>query len=181
MILRRILVTAISGDIANGILKILFEDKSNELYGCDVNEFAIGMIYVKQFWKCRYAIEDGYISELLEKCIDYRISYLIVSNEKEIEVISKQIEQFKRIGIKVVIQSAMVLEKCLDKYKTMKFLSDNGITVPKTYTSLDEIRWDEKGHYLLKPKKSNGSNGIRMINHKEDINNFILNDYILQE
>ena len=44
---------------------------------------------------------------------------LIVSNEKEIEVISKQIEQFKRIGIKVVIQSAMVLEKCLDKYKTM--------------------------------------------------------------
>ena len=57
MILRRILVTAISGDIANGILKILFEDKSNELYGCDVNEFAIGMIYVKQFWKCRYAID----------------------------------------------------------------------------------------------------------------------------
>ena len=43
MILRRILITAISGDIANGILKILSEDDSNELYGCDVNEIAIGM------------------------------------------------------------------------------------------------------------------------------------------
>lgn len=181
MILRRILITAISGDIANGILKILSEDDSNELYGCDVNEIAIGMHYVKYFWKCRYAIEDGYVDELLGKCIDYKISHLIVANEREIEAVAKEIEQFEKLGIKTIIQSRMILENCLDKYKTMKFLSSNGITVPKTYTSLEETRWDEKKRYILKQKKSNGSNGIQIIDRKEDIKNQDISDYILQE
>lgn len=40
--MRKILVTAVSGDIANGILKIL-QEQDAELYGCDVNSIAAGM------------------------------------------------------------------------------------------------------------------------------------------
>ena len=40
--MRRILVTAISGDVANGILKIL-QDTEDCVYGCDIYDYPVGM------------------------------------------------------------------------------------------------------------------------------------------
>ena len=141
MIIRHILVTAISGDIANGILKILAEDDLNELYGCDVNSVAIGMDKVRHYWQCKYAHEDGYIDELLEKCMYYKISHLIVTNEREIEAVSGKIKRFSELGIKITIQSKDI----------------------------------------LKPRKSNGSKGIRIIDHKESLTEDELEGNLLQE
>lgn len=181
MIIRHILVTAISGDIANGILKILAEDDLNELYGCDVNSVAIGMDKVRHYWQCKYAHEDGYIDELLEKCMYYKISHLIVTNEREIEAVSGKIKRFSELGIKITIQSKDILEICLDKYKTMEFLKRGGISVPNSYISINNILWDEGKKYILKPRKSNGSKGIRIIDHKESLTEDELEGYLLQE
>lgn len=178
---RRILVTAISGNIGNGILKILAEDCFNELYGCDVNEIAVGMDLVKCFWKCKYAVDEGYIDELLEMCRMYEISHLIVVNEREIERVSAKRKKFQDYGIKVLIQDKEVLDICLDKYKTMKFLEINGIPVPKTYLSAEEITWEEKKQYILKPRKSNGSKGIKLIDKKDDLRAEDAKEYIIQE
>ena len=145
MIIRHILVTAISGDIANGILKILAEDDLNELYGCDVNSVAIGMDKVRHYWQCKYAHEDGYIDELLEKCMYYKISHLIVTNEREIEAVSGKIKRFSELGIKIT------------------------------------ILLDEGKKYILKPRKSNGSKGIRIIDHKESLTEDELEGNLLQE
>jgi carbamoyl-phosphate synthase large subunit len=178
---RRILVTAISGNIGNGILKILAEDCSNELYGCDVNEIAVGMDLVKYFWKCKYAVEEGYIDELLGMCRMYKISHLIVVNEREMETVSAERKRFQKYGIKVLIQNKEVLDICLDKYETMKFLETNGIPIPKTYLSVEEIIWEEEKRYILKPRKSNGSKGIKLINKKEDLRAEEIEESILQE
>ena len=157
--MRRILVTAISGDIGNGILKILKENKDIHIFGCDVNEIAVGMDLVEEFWQSKYAVEDGYIEELLEKCKKYEITHLIPVNEREIEVIGKERFRFEKNHIKLVLQSENILEICLDKYITAKFLSQNGFDVPMTYISKNEIP-DIKKTYICKPRKSNGSKNI---------------------
>ena len=51
-------MTAISGDIGNGVLKIL-KDTGDELYGCDVNRIAVGMDLVKVFWQSSYAVSPS--------------------------------------------------------------------------------------------------------------------------
>lgn len=181
--MRKILVTAISGDIGNGILKIL-KSEDNILYGCDVNEIAVGMDLVEEFWQCRYAVEEGYVDELLEKCIRYGITHLIPVNEREIEVIGSQRHRFEQADIKVVIQSQRILEICLDKYATAEFLADNGFDVPATYTSVSR-RLDTDKRYICKPRKSNGSKDIFVFSgseaHNSVITDRISDSCILQE
>lgn len=156
--MRRILVTAVSGDIANGILKIL-QHEDNILYGCDVNEIAVGMDLVRQFWQCRYAADEYYIDELLQKCEQYNITHLIPVNEREIEAVGKNRDRFLAMGVKPVIQSREVLDICLDKYKTACFLSENGLTVPATY-DMSSLPEDGDRRFICKPRKSNGSKNI---------------------
>lgn len=163
--MRKILVTAVSGDIANGILKIL-QEQDAELYGCDVNSIAAGMDRVNKFWQSRYAVEEGYTEELLEKCLEYGITHLIPVNEREIEVVSADRRLFEKHGIKIVIQDERILDICLDKYKTAQLLADNGFDVPDTYINPCKIE-DDGSSYICKPRKSNGSKGIRIYSAEE--------------
>lgn len=181
--MRKILVTAISGDIGNAILKIL-KPEDNVLYGCDVNEIAVGMDLVEVFWQCGYAIAEGYIDELLMKCIQYGITHLIPVNEREIEVVGNNRELFEKNNIKIVIQSQNILDICLDKYETAKFLANNGFDVPESFTDIGQI-YDTRRKYICKPRKSNGSKDIFTFWGKdlsdESIAGRVKNDCIVQE
>lgn len=178
--MRRILVTAISGDIGNGILKILREDENCILFGCDVNEIAVGMDMVEAFWQTKYAVEDGYVNDLLEKCRLYRITHLIPVNGREIEVIGKARKRFEELQIKLVIQEETLLEICLDKYKTAMFLSKHGFDVPATYLDMDDIK-ETDGMFICKPRKSNGSKDIFVFQNGADLSGKKTDDCIFQE
>lgn len=179
--MKRILVTAISGDIANGILKILKEQPDCKLYGCDVNDVAVGMDLVEAFWKCRYAVEPGYIEELIEKCKEYKITHLIPVNEREIEVVSAKIELFKKAGIKILIQEKNVLDICLDKYHTFEYLKQNGINVPNTYIRKSDICWSGAQRYICKPRKSNGSKDLVIVSSQEELVKIDTENQVIQE
>lgn len=180
--MRRILVTAISGDIGNGILKIL-KFKDNILFGCDVNEIAVGMDLVKEFWQSKYAMEDGYIEDMLEKCIQHQITHLIPVNEREIEKIGSARMRFEEHGIKLVILEQNILDVCLDKYETVNFLRNHGIGVPDTYLDIECL---EKNYerYICKPRKSNGSKDIFLYKPGTDVPkeidgvNYVVQQYI---
>ncbi len=175
--MRRILVTAVSGNIGYGILKIL-QSEDHVLFGCDVNEIAAGMDLAEEFWQCKYAVDDGYIEELLMRCKEHGITHLIPVNEREIERIGQERKKFEEIHVKVVIQTQKVLDICLDKYATARFLSEHGFDVPATYT---DNTFKEAGKYILKPRKSNGSKNLVLLASKEEIPDQIEKDYILQE
>lgn len=164
--MRRILVTAVSGDIGNGILKILQETEA-ELYGCDVNRYAAGMDKVKQFFVVPPAVEENYIQTLLEICENNNIRYLIPVNEREVEVISERRELFERQGIYLIMQSREMLDICLDKYRCMEFLRENNILVPDTWLATEKRSVTER--CILKPRKSNGSKDIRIMETGETL------------
>lgn len=179
--MRKILVTAVSGNIGYGILKVL-KSKEHRLFGCDVNEIAAGMDLAEAFWQCRYAAEDGYVEELLEKCRQYEITHLIPVNEREIEAVGRERKRFEEHQIKVLIQSERVLEICLDKYTTAEFLSKHGLGVPQTYKDANAMM-DKDRPYICKPRKSNGSKDISVFvpGRDWDLDEKRNGDYVFQE
>lgn len=165
--MRRILVTAISGDVANGILKVLSETE-DEIYGCDVNDYPVGMDKTKAYWKSDYAVSENYIDNLLKKCKEYGITHLIPVNEEEIKVVSANIEKFENIGIKVIIQVPEILKIMLSKYETYRFLNKiPGIHVPETYR-YDEFEEDGK-RYIVKLENSCGSKLLKEVTQKQEL------------
>ena len=178
---RHILVTAVSGDIANGILKILLEAGEEMVYGCDINKYAVGMDLVKVFFQCRLAEEKGYTDELLEGCRKYQITHLIVVNEREIEAVSQDIEKFCNAGIKVLIQAPHIVRICLDKSKTMSFLEDHDVSVPQTYLDVCQISWERGKALVVKPCKGNGSKEVTIVRSQEELRNLKLEGKLLQD
>lgn len=179
--MRKILVTAISGDVANGILKALKETQ-DEIYGCDIYDYPVGMDKVISFWKSDLAVDPYYIEHLLEKCKELEITHLIPVNEQEIKAVSEHIEEFRENGIKVVINRPDLIDIFLDKYKTYEYLNNvDGIYVPRTYTC-SEFEEDGK-EYIVKLKNSCGSKFLKVIKTKQQLEELNLKeeDYIVQE
>lgn len=164
--MRRILVTAVSGDIANNILKILKEHGDCVLYGTDVNPIAVGMDQVEEFIRVPYAVDPSYIDTMLELCRRLEITHLIPTNEREVEAIGKNKTKFEDCGIKVLVQSISVLDICLDKYKTACFLENEGVLVPKTYLSVEELT--DSISFVCKGRKSNGSRNLLFFNNQNE-------------
>ncbi len=179
--MRKILVTAISGDVSNGILKILRET-GDEIYGCDINDYPVGMDKVKQFWKSDLALSPEYIENLILKCKELGITHLIPVNEEEIKVISSHANMFCNAGIKVVINHPYILDTFFDKYSTYEYLRGlDGISVPRTY-QYDSFKEDGK-RYVVKLRKSCGSKFLETISKKQELEHFGINlkECIVQE
>lgn len=175
---RRVLVTAISGDVANGILKILEKNVDIETYGCDIYDFPVGMDKVKAWWKSDLAVSPKYIPNLIKKCNEYKIGYLIPVNEIEIKVISEHLSVFHSQEIKVMINTPEVIHILQDKYETAKYLNSIGleqnnkeIHTPVTFL-YDEYKEDGK-EYIIKLRESSGSKFLYRIHKKSDIERYI--------
>lgn len=179
--MRRILVTAISGNVSNGILKTL-QETEDEIFGCDIYDFPVGMDKVKVYWKSELAVTSGYINSLIEKCEEYQISHLIPANEVEIEVINRNINRFHSKGIRVLINKPQIIDCFLDKYKTYQSLKNiNGIFVPETFRYCDFIA--DGRQYIVKLNRSCGSKYFKLITTKEEIDSLDIcpDEYIIQE
>lgn len=185
--MRRILVTAISGDVANGILKIL-QDTEDCVYGCDIYDYPVGMDRVIAYWKSIPAANPAYIGHLLDKCREYQITHLIPANEVEIKAISKSADLFADAGIKVMINSPDMIEAFQDKYETSLLLNRIGgdVIAPKTYLYHD---FSEDGNsYIVKLRNSCGSKLLRKIKMRDeihelkvDVQDIVIQEYIEEE
>lgn len=174
-------MTAISGDVANGVLKCL-QDTEDEIYGCDINDYPVGMDKVKLFWKSDLAIEPFYIDNLLAKCEEYEITHIIPVNEQEISVISKNRDRFLCKGIILVINDEFIIDTFLDKYKTYMYLKTlEDVTVPRTF-----LYNEYDGYYepcIVKLRSSCGSKYLNVISSKEELDGLglELEKYVIQE
>ena len=56
----RLLVTAISGNVATGILRSL-AGYDYRLYGCDIGEYPAGMDLVSDWFRVPYAVDADYV------------------------------------------------------------------------------------------------------------------------
>lgn len=175
------LVTAISGNVATGILRSIIGYDYN-VYGCDVGEYPAGMDLVKDWFRVPYAIDKQYTSELIEQCKKHEIQAIIPANESELIVIDQHRKEFEDAGILLVMNHSYIIQTCLDKYKCMKELAAIGVPVPQTFMPNDLP--DGEGDYIIKPCFGCGSKFLKRVGcaaHAKDEERHFGNPLVAQE
>ena len=108
---------------------------------------------------------DNYIEELLEICKKNNVKALLTMLDKDILVLSKNIEKFLDIGVLPIIPNFNIADTCDNKFKMYQYLSSNDIQCAKTYDNIESFKEDyNKGEIsfpvIVKPNSGDGSRGV---------------------
>lgn len=168
-----VLVTAISGDVGNSVLKCLAG--SFRLIGCDIGNYPAGLDRVDYFQKVPYAdLGEEYLIALENIIKNQYVSHLIPTNEEEIRLISRNRRRFEESGVRIIIQRQDVLDMCFDKYLLARRLMEAGFDVPESFTPEDFI--EDGNEYLIKLRFSSGSKMIKRFKTNKEMEEIIKNE-----
>jgi len=158
----RFFITGIGGDVAQGIARIIRENFENvNIVGSDIGSNHAGCLFVDSFEIIPTAASVSYIDTINSLVSENQIDILIPTSEPEIEVISGILES--ALGCKVIVPGHKVVEVCLDKFETNKFLTSIGLCVPWTVKSSEFLPL--KYPCIFKAMKGSGS---KLLNIVED-------------
>ena len=187
-----VLVTGVGGSgIGGQILKAL-KMSSLPLFitGTDTTELSTGVKEVDQFIKVPLANDQEYIPMLLKICDQAAIKIIFPGSEPELKIISKNRHFFTEAGIIVPVNTENVINVCLDKFETNKFLSTHGFFYPKTISinKLQDLPVVDFYPVIIKPNTGgSGSNGVMIAQDENELYafvSFLLNisaDLVIQE
>jgi len=118
--------------------------------------------------------EDNYISFLKTYCTENKIEAIISLFDIDLPILSANIKTFEEIGVKVIVSNTDVIDICNDKWKTYKFLVDNGFHAPKTYLSPaaanEAIRQGEiEFPVMIKPRWGMGSIAVFEADNEQEL------------
>lgn len=181
--MKKILVTAIGGDIGYGVIKSL-KKGGHDLYilGCDIREYNMASDLVDAFLVCPlYRDERNWLDFILTTLEANAVDYFWPITEPEIRIVDKNRELFSRV--KVIMNTPNVLEVAMDKGRTASFLAENGVVTPKTWDVLEEA--DLIFPIIVKEKFGCGSHSVSVAKDRQELakeyggmNNPIIQEYI---
>lgn len=124
-----------------------------------------------------FIYDDNYIPFLLDYCINNNIKAIISLFDIDLPILSKNKDKFDEIGVNLIISEPKVICICNDKWNSYNFLKNNGINVPNTYLSLEEVnKGIENGDIsfpiIVKPRWGMGSIGVYEAETKEELKVF---------
>lgn len=118
--------------------------------------------------------EANYIDNIIDVCKQYDIKILISLNDLELPILSERKNDFKAIGVNVIVSDPNVIDICFDKYKTAKYIESLGLKTPKTFVNYNDAvaaikAGDLKFPLILKPRWGSGSIGLEFVDDLEEL------------
>lgn len=156
---KNILITAIGGDIAQGIASILRQAfPSWSLVGIDVHDRHAGSLFVDYFCQAPRAADANYEDALQTIVRQHQIDLIIPMSEAELQFLACQ-EYIEIGGAKLLMANHRAIEIGADKLKTAQFLTSIGLPAP--WTDLAE-NFDSTKHLpcIFKPRRGAGSKAV---------------------
>jgi len=179
-----ILMTGGGAPGAAGIFKCLSAEPSFSVYMADANPNALGKYLPGAGYDTiPYADDPGFPQSLLTICKKRKIDLILPLVTKELIPLAKNIDQFKKAGIKIPITPAASLEIANNKSRLYEFLQWRGIAVPdfrvvetvvQFQQALTELGYPDKP-VCIKPSVSNGSRGFRILKDRLDETDLLFN------
>ena len=179
---KRVLISGIGGDIAQGISRIIKENfPSWKIYGSDITTSHSGKLFADKFLQLpKTDLKNKYISRLNYFIKNHKIDLFIPTSEKEIVFFDLN---KKKIKVRKYISSSSNLIKIgIDKYKTNLFLKSLNLPHPWTYTSKNYKKISQFP-CIAKPRFGKGSKNIFYCNNFNEAKFFAnyLDELIFQE
>ena len=106
--------------------------------------------------------DENYIPFLLDYCKENSIDALISLFDIDLMILSQHKDDFKKIGVRVIVAHENAIDICNDKWNTYKFCLKNDINTPRTYLSLSDAQKDLEENQIdfplyVKPRWGMGS------------------------
>lgn len=165
---KNVLITAIGGDIAQGIAAILRQSFPNwSLTGIDVHSRHAGSLFVDRFYEAPRASEPGYEDALKTIVSRDAIDLVIPMSEAELQLLaSRGHGEIGEAGL--LMANRLAIEVGADKLKTAQFLASIGVPAP--WTELSESFLAQK-HLpcIFKPRRGAGSKAVFRCETAEEV------------
>lgn len=182
---KNILITSAGAGPAVAVIKALKAQKEIKLkvISVDMDSFAAGLYLSDNHYLVPFAKEPDFIDRILEICKKEDINIIIPIFDTETIVFANNIECFKSLDIKVLVNEAEVVRICNDKLITYKFCLENQILVPEVYTQEQLNNEQVEFPIVLKPRMGVGTKGIRRIENMQELslNLPLKDDYLAQK
>lgn len=159
---QKILVTGIGGNVGQGIIrniKSVFPDIV--IVGVNVDAFSAGSHLCDSFYLVPYAVDENYISTIVEIVDKEKIDLIIPSTDYEVSELSKYVSE---IPCKIAVSDTIATQLCLDKMHTYYHFEKNNLPFAKSY--LPSNYNGEFKEIVVKPREGRGSRGVH-INPKQ--------------
>ena len=119
--------------------------------------------------------DQNYIPFLIDYCQKNKIQAIIPLFDIDLPILAKNINEFKKIGVRVIVSNIDVIAKCNDKWKNYLYLKENGFSIPHTFLTLsDTITAIDNGivsfPIVIKPRWGMGSLSIFEADNVEELN-----------
>jgi carbamoyl-phosphate synthase large subunit len=152
---KSILVTGIGGNVGQGILRNILQEKFPvRVVGTNTEVISSGTHLVHALYKVPYAYEEGYLKRIIEICRIEKIDLIIPATDYETYYLTLARSQLPSIAS----SDAEVNQIFLDKYKTAKAYSAAGIIfAPTVLPSQYQGQWKD---VVVKPREGRGSRGL---------------------
>lgn len=151
-----------------------------ELYGADMEGTAPALAYCDYTRKVCAMRDAQYISQLLDICIKDKINLVMPTIDTDLLILSQNIEEFEKIGVKVLISKPDKILICRDKNNTGDFFESCGLKAPKTFNDYKLYA----GSYpcFIKPKDGSSSINAFKVEDKEELSVYAgqVEEYIIQ-
>lgn len=142
------------------------------LYDCDTYDYTLS-IY-----------NQGYIDDLIEKCLAHKIDLLIPGLDDEALLYAQNAAKFSTAGIKVLVAGEELISICRDKERMSLELNKIADVFVKSYDKNTLSNDIESGlvkfPFIAKPRGGFASRGVEIIRSEEDLLK-ITDDHIIQE
>lgn len=172
----RLLITGAGAPGFAGIYHCLCEDPELEIFCCDAREDASGRAICANFFSLPKANDPAFAEILLKQCQQHQIGFVLPIVTAELQALAPLQGMFQNENIRIVMNPEEPLLKANDKCRLYTELQKLGIATPefRIVNSADDLETlaHELGYpdkdIIVKPCRSNGSRGFRVLSEKSD-------------
>lgn len=163
--MKRILITGIGGDIAQGVATLVRSARpAARLFGSDIHQRHAGKLFVDQCVVLPSADDPGYTSALRETLARLEIDLLIPVTEPEIGMMAMALGDSSTVAW--VSPGPEVVAAGRDKYATVQALAALGVPAPWTCAADEGL--PPAYPCILKPRFGSGSRSVFEINNEAE-------------
>lgn len=151
-----------------------------KIYGADMAGTAPALAYCDYTRKVCAMRDSQYIQQLVDICVADKIDLVMPTIDTDLLVLSRNVNEFEKVGARVLISKPDKILICRDKNNTGEFFKSCGLKAPKTYKDYKSY----PGPYpcFIKPKDGSSSINAFKVEDEEELEVYAgqVDDYIIQ-
>lgn len=173
-----VISVVVTGAGAPGIAGTIYSLKNNpdklkfRIISTDVKSDPVGKYLADEFYKVPPPEDKEYIQSIKKIAIKEKVKVIIPQTSREIISLSQHLEEFRKIGVSVIVSDYSSLNRANDKYLVIKECEKTNVPYPEYFlidnekdllSALEKLGYPDN-KVVVKPRLSSGLRGLRIIN-----------------